>query len=119
MFLAHLLWEQTPYGGAADDQTWQRVLDRARRWVADEMAGAWSALTRTQQVALRGVAAYGSATVAAVEGAGVSRSTRQAAQTSLLRLGLIEVDEGRTGPRGGDRCRLVDPMLGDWVTRPR
>lgn len=119
MFLAHLLWEQTPRGATADDQTWQRALDLARRWVADEMAGVWSARTRNQQVAMRAVSAYGSATVAAVDDVGVPRSARQAAETSLLRLGLIEVDETRTGPRGGSRRRLVDPMLGDWVARRR
>jgi hypothetical protein len=119
MFLAHLLWEQTPLGEAADDQTWQATLARARTWVSDEMAAVWSPLSRNQQVALRAVAEHGSATVAAAADTGVVRSARQAAETSLLRLGLIEVDEGRTGPRGGARRRLVDPLLADWVLRRR
>jgi hypothetical protein len=119
MFLAHLLWERTPQGGTADDDTWRQALTDARRWVADEMAGIWGPLSRNQQVALRAVAEHGSATVAAAADSGVPRSARQAAETSLLRLGLVEVDESRTGPRGGARRRLVDPMLADWVLQRR
>lgn len=119
MFLAHLLWEQTPRGAAADDTTWEAALAVARSWVADEMAAVWSPLSRNQQVALRAVAEYGSATVAAAGDSPVPRSARQAAEASLVRLGLIETDEGRTGPRGGMRRRLVDPLLGDWVLRRR
>lgn len=119
MFLAHLLWEQTPRGASADDQTWQRSVALARRWVADEMTGVWSALTRNQQVALRVVAAHGSATVAAADGLGVSRSARQVAETALVRMGIIETVDSWTGPRGGVRRRPVDPLLGDWVTRRR
>lgn len=119
MFLAHLLWERTARGGAADDEAWEATLRTARTWVADEMAGIWSPLSRNQQVALRAVAEHGSATVSAAGDLGVARSARQAAEASLLRLGLIELDEGRTGPRGGTRRRLVDPLLADWVLRRR
>jgi hypothetical protein len=119
MFLAHLLWERTPRGAEADDETWEAALSTARSWVSDEMSGIWAPLSRNQQVALRAVAEHGSATVSAAGGSGVARSARQAAETSLLRLGLIERDERRTGPRGGTRRRLVDPLLADWVLRRR
>lgn len=115
MFLAHLLWEGTPRGATADDQVWEAALSRARSWVSDEMAGIWAPLSRNQQVALRAVAEHGSATVSAAASSGVARSARQAAETSLLRLGLIEIDDRHTGPRGGTRRRLVDPLLADWV----
>ena len=117
MFLAHLLWEQTPRSSTADDSIWEAALMRARTWVADEMAAVWAPLSRNQQVALRAVAAHGSATVAAAGDTGVARSGRQAAETALLRLGLIELDAARTGPRGGARRRLVDPLLADWILR--
>lgn len=119
MFLAHLLWEQTPAGAVADEQTWEAAVRVARSWVFDEMAGIWTSLSRNQQVALRAVAHHGSATVAAAGDTGVPRSARQAAETSLLRSGLIELDEARTGPRGGLRRRLVDPLLGDWIRQRR
>lgn len=119
MFLAHLLWEQTAAGGTADDAAWERALTAARSWVADEMAGVWTPLTRNQQVALRAVAAHGSATVAAVADGGVARSARQAAEGALLRLGLVEPDPSRQGPQGGRRLRLVDPLLRDWLLRRR
>jgi hypothetical protein len=118
MFLAHLLWEHTPHGGAADDRAWEAALSEARAWVADEMAAIWSSLSRNQQAALRAVAEHGSATLAAVEGT-VPRSARQAAETTLGRVGLVEVDEAQAGPRGGVRRRLVDPLLADWVLRRR
>lgn len=119
MFLAHLLWEHTPRGSTADEQTWEAALATARTWVTDEMAAIWASLSRNQQVALRAVAEHGSATVAAAAGSGVARSARQAAEASLLRLGLIEMDAARSGPRGGSRRRLVDPLLGDWVLQRR
>lgn len=119
MFLAHLLWEQTPEGETADDASWDRALTTARSWVADEMAGVWTPLSRNQQVALRAVATHGSATVAAVADSGVARSARQAAESALLRLGLVEVDPARHGPQGGRRLRLVDPLLQDWLLRRR
>ena len=119
MFLAHLLWEQVPRGGQATDSHWAAAVLAARAWVADEMTGAWTGLSRHQQRALIAVAGYGSATLASVQVDGVPRSALQAAQSSLLRRGLVEAETGRTGPRGGTRYRLVDPLLADWVLRRR
>jgi hypothetical protein len=119
MFLAHLLWELTPRGGTAGDETWAAALDRARRWTNDEMAAIWATLSGPQQVALRAVHRHGSATVAAAAHAAISRSSLQTAQHSLLRQGLIEDDDRHGGPRQGRRYRLVDPLLGDWVEQRR
>ena len=119
MFLAHLLWKQVPRGTRADDESWAAALGAARSWVSDEMAGAWSGLSRNQQRALVAVARHGSATVASAQSEDVPRSAMQAAQTSLVRRGLVEVDGQRTGPRGGTRLRLVDPLLADWALRRR
>lgn len=57
----------------------------------------------------------GSATVAAAAHPTVPRATLQAAQHSLERTGLIEVDDRHSNPRRGRRYRLVDPLLGDWM----
>jgi hypothetical protein len=114
MLLAHLLWEQLAPGSTADEDSWARVVERARSWTADEMAAVWTALTTAQQAALRAVHRLGSATVAEAVRPHAGRATLQHAQEALLRGGVIELEE-RTGPRGGRRFRLVDPLLGDWI----
>lgn len=119
MFLAHLLWEATPAGGRAGEPEWARALELARRWTADEMTAVWLSLSAAQQAAARAVHRYGAATVADAVRPGLSRSSLQSAQDSLLRQGVVEPDEGARGPRAGRRFRLVDPMLGDWIERRR
>ena len=116
MFFAHLLWERTPVRGAADEDTWQATLGRARTWVADEMAAIWLPLTPVARAALRMVHRHGAATlVAAVRESGHSKQAMQEAQEGLRTRGLVEVDGSRVGPRNGARYRLVDPLLGDWL----
>lgn len=119
MFLAHLLWEATQAAHPPDERTWADVLDRARSWTGDEMVAIWSSLTPPQQIALRAVHRYGSATLAAAAHPVVPRASRQRAQEALERTGLIEPDEAATGPRAGRRWRLVDPLLGDWIEARR
>ena len=116
MFLSHLLWERTPRGAAADEETWRSALERARTWVADEMAAIWLPLAPVARTALRMVHRHGAATLmAAVRESGHSKQALQEAQEGLRTRGLIEVDHAKVGPRQGARYRLVDPMLGDWL----
>jgi hypothetical protein len=118
MFLAHLLWEELVAGERADDEHWDRALQRARTWVADEMVAVWSALTPAQQAALRQVHRHGTATLRGGTSGGLSRSTLAGAQEYLLRQALIEQVE-RPGPRQGRRFRVVDPLLGQWLDQRR
>lgn len=115
MFLAHLLWEDLAPGDRGDEESAARTVERARRWVADEMVAVWSALTPAQQAALRGVNRYGSATLRSAAADGVARSTLAGARDHLLRQGIVE-STSEPGPRRGRRYRLVDPMLGDWIS---
>jgi len=114
MLLAHLLWTATPARGQAGHEAWEAALGRVRSIVTDEAAAVWESLRPPAQAALRAVHLYGSATAAAAAGPAASRSSRQAAQESLARSGVIEPDS-RRGPRNGIRYRLVDPLLGDWI----
>ena len=115
MLLAHALWEVTPAGTEADDARWRTAVARVRSRVADECAGVWESLSPAQQAALRSVQRLGSATAAPTPPAGVSRASRQSAQETLVRRGLVEPAE-LPGPRGRT-YRLVDPLLGDWLER--
>jgi hypothetical protein len=114
MFLAHLLWEQVAAGQRADEDAADRVVARARAWVADEMVAIWSALTPAQQAALREVHRHGSAALRRHTAGTTSRATLVKAQQHLLREGLVELSP-EMGPRQGRRYRLVDPLLGDWI----
>lgn len=50
MLLAHWLWEATPEGEAADEQTWARTVDLVmQREIDDELRTAWGALSGTQK----------------------------------------------------------------------
>lgn len=118
MFLAHLLWEDLGPGERAEDWHGQRMLERARYWVADEMVAVWSGLAAAQQAALREVHRHGSAVLRGSAREGMARSTLAGAQDHLVRDGLIEKTE-RVGPRDGRRYRLVDPLLGDWIEARR
>ena len=110
MFLAHLLWEQTPAAGRADGH-WERALALARAQAADEATAIWESLTTAQRAALRAVVDHASPTAAAAPG---PRASRQRAGQHLLARGLTETTEEQ-GPRGGTRYRLVDPLLADWI----
>lgn len=111
MLLAHLLWDLTPAGGRADGH-WPNALAQARRQVRDEATGIWESLTQVQRQALRSVAEHGSGTAA---GSTTAKSSRQRATGTLQARGLVELDDV-TGPRGGPRLRLVDPLLADWLS---
>lgn len=114
MLLAHALWDAVPQRGIGSSERWEQALQRVRATVADEATAVWESLRPSEQAALRAVHRHGSATLAAASGVAPTRSARQVAQRTLLRGGLIEVDEVR-GPRAGLRYRLVDPLLGDWI----
>jgi len=113
MLLAHELWSAAAAGGVADDDDWQTALAAVRAQVADECVAVWSSLSTAQRAALRAVHESGSPTSA---GGTAARASRQRAATALLGRGVVEHDD-RPGPRGGQRYRLVDPLLGDWLGR--
>lgn len=113
MLLAHELWNRTRREQSPGDEDWQAALASVRRQVSDECVAVWAALSAAQRAALRAVLQSGSPTSA---DAPAAKASRQRAAGALLGRGIIELDE-RPGPRGGQRYRLVDPLLGDWLGR--
>lgn len=111
MMLAHYLWQRTPRGGAASEDTWVSALDQAALDAAQLMRAIWRALTVNERRVARALAVtttplYGKETAAAV---GIKRPSIRAALESLLANADVIDDDGRP--------RLTDPMFELWLQR--
>jgi hypothetical protein len=115
MLLAHVLWDLTPDGGEADEETWLAAYDRVMREVHDELRATWSALPASQRRVLTAVAEGSESIYAATRRHGGSRGG--APQTALEALQdrgeIVEAPTTETG------YRLVDPLLAAWVRQGR
>jgi uncharacterized protein len=115
MLLAHAVWELTPSGKTATEETWLAARERALQQVRDELRTAWSALPTGQRRALTAVAENTTPLYASGRGHGGSRGG--AVHTAIKALedrGEIAKDPNtRTG------YRLTDPLLGAWITDGR
>jgi hypothetical protein len=111
MLLAHAVWELTPAGTAATEQTWGAAYARALTQVRDELRAVWTALPTSQRRALTAVAENNAALYAAgrVHGGSRGGGLRVAVQV-LLDRGEIEVD-----PAAPTGHRIVDPLMGAWI----
>jgi uncharacterized protein len=115
MLLAHALWEQTPPGGTATEETWQATYARAMAQVRDELHAVWSSLPTGQRRAITAIAENRTALYAAGRAHGGSRggSIRTSVQ-ALLDRGEIAAD--RAAPTGH---RVTDPLLAAWIADGR
>lgn len=115
MLLAHVLWDLTPDGGEADDETWLAAYDRVMREVHDELRAAWSALPASQRRVLTAVAEASESIYSATRRHGGSRggAPRAAVEALVDRGEIVEDESTETG------YRLVDPLLSAWVRRGR
>ncbi len=115
MLLAHTLWELTPSGRAATEETWQAAYERAMHQVRDEMRTAWTALPAGHRRALTAVAENTTPLYAAARRHGGSRGGAvHAAIRALEDRGEIAADAAaRTG------YRLTDPLLAAWIVDGR
>jgi hypothetical protein len=109
MLLAYRLWEETPRGATADDETWIRALARTRAQTSAEFEARWKGLDPNEQRALRAIALfprvpYGAAALAAV---GLKKSSANYATGTLLARAELDERDGRVG--------FVDPLLEAWV----
>jgi hypothetical protein len=111
MLLAHAIWEFTPSGAAATEETWEAAYQRAMAQVRDELRAIWTALPTSHRRALTTVAENTSPLYATGRGHGGSRGG--AVRTAIRALednGEITADAStRTG------YRLTDPLLGAWI----
>jgi hypothetical protein len=115
MLLAHAVWELTPSGGAATEETWHAAYDRAMDQVRDELRAIWTSLPTSHRRVLTAVAENTTPLYAAGRSHGGSRGG--AVHTAIRALedrGEIAADpSARTGHR------LTDPLLAAWITDGR
>jgi hypothetical protein len=111
MLLAHTVWEHTPDGATATEETWEAARERAMRQVRDELRTVWSNLSPSHRRALTAVAENTDALYAAGRRHGGSRGGAiHAAVKALEDRGEIAQDpSARTG------YRLTDPLLAAWI----
>jgi hypothetical protein len=109
MMLAHYLWERTPRGAAANEDTWIAALDQAASDSAQLMHAIWRALTTNERRVARALAVastplHSEETAAAV---GIKRSSIGKALDRLIAdADVIDVD---------GKPRLTDPMFELWL----
>jgi hypothetical protein len=109
MMLAHYLWQRTPRGSAAHEETWVQALDQAAADTAALMRAIWRALTVNERRVARALAVaatplYSEETAAAV---GIKRTSIRSALESMINNADVI--------READRPRLTDPMFELWL----
>ncbi len=111
MLLAHVLWELTPEGEEATEETWLAAYDQAMREVRDELRAAWSALPTSQRRVLAGVADDREGIYAAGRRHGGSRggAVSRAVEALIDRGEIAEDAATATG------LRIIDPLLAAWI----
>lgn len=107
MLAAHTLWDLTPEGGTADEDTWSRAFEQILAETGDELRAIWAGLSTGQRRALttiaRGEPLYGSR-----RGTGGSRGGATKAAVDAL------VDRGEVTRRDGG-YGIVDPLVAEWL----
>jgi uncharacterized protein len=115
MLLAHALWELTPEGEEADQETWLDAYDRAMRDTRDELRAVWSALPASQRRVLAAVAEGREGIYAAGRRHGGSRGGAAVRATEAL-VDRGEIAEDASTASG---MRVIDPLLAAWVNEGR
>lgn len=109
MMLAHYLWQRTPRGATANEETWVGALDQAAFDSAPLMRAIWENLSVNERRVARAIAVtttplYSEDTATAV---GIKRTSIRSAVESLT--GNADVIHEPDGPR------ITDPMLELWL----
>jgi len=115
MLLAHAVFELTPSGSAATDETWEQAYTYSMLQVGDELRAVWSALPIGQRRGLTVVAESSATLYAAGRSYGGSRGG--AVQNAIH--GLEERGEITVDPSTKTGYRLVDPLLAAWIVEGR
>lgn len=115
MLLAHAVWDATPSGEAASEETWNAAYELVMRQISDELRAIWTALPTSHRRVLVQVAENAARLYTADRRHGGSRGGSVRNATRMLEdRGEITVDRGtRTGHR------LTDPLLAAWVLHER
>jgi len=111
MLLAHHLWDATPPGEAADEETWSAAYERVMSEVHDELQAIWRALTTSQQRVATAIAENRAGLYAVSRqqggsrGGAVERATRE----------LADLGEAVEAPSTATGRVLVDPLFAAWL----
>jgi hypothetical protein len=112
MLLAHAIWDLTPSGETATEETWLAAYQRTMQQVQDELRATWASLPTSHRRVLTVIAENTSSLYATDRTHGGSRggSVRNAAR--------MLADRGEIAPdrRTPTRYRLTDPLLAAWIT---
>lgn len=115
MLLAHALWERTPAGKTANEDTWAAAEDAVARDLHDELRAIWTSLKPSQRRVLAAIAENTQRLYAADRRHGGSRGGAVRSATKALEdRGEIVRDE-----RAASGHRVTDPMLARWVRAGR
>lgn len=110
MLLAHLLFSQLKPGGIATAESLRSALDAALDRVDPEARSVLSGLDFGSRKTLRAIAEYATPISArAGRTLDLPKTTAADAANRLLRLGIVEREEGSR------RWKLVDPLLARWL----
>ena len=115
MLLAHALWERTPPGEAANEETWVAAEDAVARETRDELRAIWTSLKPSQRRILAAIAENTQRLYASDRRHGGSRGGAvRSAVIALADRGEIVRDE-----RAATGYRVTDPLLARWVRAGR
>ncbi|MGH2805035.1 MAG: AAA family ATPase [Thermoleophilaceae bacterium] len=115
MLLAHAVWERTPSGQAANEETWAAAEDAVARDVHDELRAIWTSLKPSQRRVLAAIAENTQRLYASDRRHGGSRggAVRSAARALEDRGEIVPDQAASTG------YRVTDPLLARWVKAGR
>jgi hypothetical protein len=115
MLLAHAVWERTPSGEAANEQTCAAAEDAVARDVHDELRAIWTSLKPGQRRVLAAIAENTQRLYASDRRHGGSRggAVRSAARALEDRGEILRDPAAATG------YRVTDPLLARWVRAGR
>jgi hypothetical protein len=113
MMLAHRLWEHTPRGEHATEDTWRGAVASVFADLQEQYERAWSSVANESERGVLAAAAAGRPVlaVATLRRFGLSKSGAVRARDRLLRAGELW--------RDGDNVRLVDPLYAAWIEAGR
>ena len=105
MLAAHTVWEATPAGMEATEETWSTAYDRILSDTRDELRAIWTGLPTGQRRVLASLA-NGEPLYASRRSNGGSRGGgTKAALTALIDRGEVAASDQR----------IVDPLLAEWI----
>jgi hypothetical protein len=113
MLLAHHLWQATPDGSSADEQTWLVAIAATLAELHEAFQRGWDALTTNERRVLEIVATGAPLTAQA------TLRTHQIGKASALSSRDSLVASGDLTEPGAGSARFTDPLFARWIAQGR